>query len=300
MRSLRITQSVTNRESESVERYLREIKKYPVLSPDEELELVYQIKQGNRCALEKLTKSNLKFVVAVAKKYQHHGLSLADLISEGNIGLLKATEKFDESRGFKFISYAIWRIRQSILQALSEHARIIRLPTNKINSLKEITAAMAKLEQEYQRAPDLSEVAETLGIDLEEARNTFSLVKNELSLDTPNVQDADESPSLSETIACKKFAQPDKEANHSMNESRYDQLFSGLISEDAEIIKLYFGLDGREALNMREIGKLLKKSAERISQRKDRGLKVLEEQFKKYPHLQEVLKYRSGFIPSLS
>ena len=193
MRQLKITKSITNRESQSLEKYLQEIGKVDLLTPEEEVELAKRIKQGDQAALEKLTKANLRFVVSVAKQYQNQGLSLSDLINEGNLGLIKAAQRFDETRGFKFISYAVWWIRQSILQALAEQSRIVRLPLNKVGSLNKINKAFSELEQEYEREPSPEELADQLEISTEEVETTLGVAARHVSMDAPFVEGEDNS-----------------------------------------------------------------------------------------------------------
>ena len=193
MRQLKITKSITNRESQSLEKYLQEIGKVDLLTPEEEVELAKRIKQGDQAALERLTKANLRFVVSVAKQYQNQGLSLSDLINEGNLGLIKAAQRFDETRGFKFISYAVWWIRQSILQALAEQSRIVRLPLNKVGSLNKINKAFSELEQEYEREPSAEELAEMLEIPTEEVETTLGVAARHVSMDAPFVEGEDNS-----------------------------------------------------------------------------------------------------------
>src|SRR5215475_15854596 len=185
MRQLKISKQITNRESQSLDKYLQEIGKVDLLTPDEEVELAKRIKEGDQIALEKLTKANLRFVVSVAKQYQNQGLSLGDLINEGNLGLIKAAKRFDEKRGFKFISYAVWWIRQSILQALAEQSRIVRLPLNQVGSLNKITKALSKFEQENERRPSAEELAEILELDIEEVSSTLGIAARHVSVDTP-------------------------------------------------------------------------------------------------------------------
>ncbi|MGB0886334.1 MAG: sigma-70 family RNA polymerase sigma factor, partial [Chitinophagales bacterium] len=193
MRQLKITKSITNRESQSLEKYLQEIGKVDLLKPDDEVELAQRIRQGDQAALEKLTKANLRFVVSVSKQYQNQGLSLSDLINEGNLGLIKAAQRFDETRGFKFISYAVWWIRQSILQALAEQSRIVRLPLNKVGSLNKINKAFSKLEQEFEREPTPEELAELLELQTSEVETTLSVASRHVSMDAPFVNGEDNS-----------------------------------------------------------------------------------------------------------
>src|SRR6201982_1998192 len=212
MRQLKITKSITNRESQSLEKYLQEIGKVELISPEEEVKLAIRIKQGDQCALDKLTKANLRFVVSVAKQYQNQGLTLSDLINEGNLGLIKAATRFDETRGFKFISYAVWWIRQSILQALAEQSRIVRLPLNKIGSINKINKAFSQLEQQFEREPSAEELAEVLEMDLEEVSATLGISARHVSMDTPLAEGEDNT--LLDVLENPNAVKTDNELDH--------------------------------------------------------------------------------------
>src|SRR5205814_831794 len=240
MRQLKITKSITNRESQSLEKYLQEIGKVDLLTAEEEVDLAKKIKQGDERALEKLTKANLRFVVSVAKQYQNQGLSLSDLINEGNLGLIKAGQRFDETRGFKFISYAVWWIRQSILQALAEQSRIVRLPLNQVGSLNKISKAYSKLEQEFEREPSDEELAKILEIPTEKITDTMRVSGKHVSMDAPFVQGEDNS-----LIDVLENTDSPRADTHLMNESlqrEIDRSLSTLTEREREVIKLFFGI----------------------------------------------------------
>src|ERR1700755_1310815 len=241
MRQLKITKSITNRESQSLEKYLQEIGKVELISPEEEVKLAIRIKQGDQKALDKLTKANLRFVVSVAKQYQNQGLSLPDLINEGNLGLIKAAQRFDETRGFKFISYAVWWIRQSILQALAEQSRIVRLPLNKVGLSNKISKAYSQLEQEFEREPSPEELAELLEIGLEEVRTTLGVAARHVSMDAPFV-DGEEN-SLLDVLENPNSMKADMEVDHveSLREEIRRSLAT-LTERQRDVVSLYFGI----------------------------------------------------------
>ncbi len=271
MRQLKITKSITNRESASLEKYLQEIGKVDLISAEEEVELTKRIKQGDASALEKLTKANLRFVVSVAKQYQNQGLTLPDLINEGNVGLIKAAERFDETRGFKFISYAVWWIRQSVLQALAEQSRIVRLPLNKVGSLNRINKAFAQLEQEYEREPSPEELAALLNVELEEVQTTLGVAGRHISVDAPF--SAGEDGALIDVIE-----NPNAEAadiNVAYRESlrnEIDRSLSSLTEKQAEVLKLYFGIGEAHPMSLEDIGHKFDLTRERVRQIKDKAL----------------------------
>ena len=242
MRQLKITKQVTNRDSIAIDKYLHEISKYDLISLDEEIELSEKIKQGDDDALNKLVRANLRFVVSVAKQYQNQGMNLSDLISEGNLGLIKAAERFDASRGFKFISYAVWWIRQSILQALAEHSRIVRLPLNKQSSMNKINRAFYELEQKFEREPQIEEIAESLSISPEDVKRSLLNVNRVVSMDTPLKSSEDESNSLYDVLENKKIPKPDKKLMDDSLKREIERVLDTLNPREAEILKMYYGL----------------------------------------------------------
>ncbi len=274
MRQLKITKSITNRESQSLEKYLQEIGKVDLLTPEEEVELAKRIKQGDQQALEKLTKANLRFVVSVAKQYQNQGLSLSDLINEGNLGLIKAAQRFDETRGFKFISYAVWWIRQSILQALAEQSRIVRLPLNKVGSLNKINKAFSELEQEYEREPSAEELAEVLNIPTEEVETTLGVAARHVSMDAPFVDGEDNS--LLDVL--ENSTTPSTDAQLEYNESlrrEIERSLSTLTERQCDVIKLYFGIGVEHPMSLEDIGEKFGLTRERVRQIKDKAINKL-------------------------
>ncbi len=274
MRQLKITKSITNRESQSLEKYLQEIGKVDLLTPEEEVELAKRIKQGDQVALEKLTKANLRFVVSVAKQYQNQGLSLSDLINEGNLGLIKAAQRFDETRGFKFISYAVWWIRQSILQALAEQSRIVRLPLNKVGSLNKINKAFSELEQEYEREPSPEELAEMLDIPTEEVETTLGVAARHVSMDAPFVEGEDNS--LLDVL--ENNATPGTDETLEYRESlrrEIERSLSTLTDRQCDVIKLYFGIGVEHPMSLEDIGEKFGLTRERVRQIKDKAINKL-------------------------
>jgi len=254
--------------------YLKEIGETPLLTPEEEVELAKRIHKGDQEALEKLTKANLRFVVSVAKQYQNQGLSLADLINEGNIGLIKAAKRFDEKRGFKFISYAVWWIRQSILQALAEQSRIVRLPLNRVGTLHKIGKTASRLEQESGRAPSTSEIAQELDMDEEEISATLQISNTHLSLDRPFTEG--ESNSLKDVIEDEKSPAPDAEAMQESLKEEIERVLATLSEREAEVISLYFGINRERALTLEEIGEQFGLNRERVRQIKEKAIKRLQ------------------------
>ena len=274
MRQLKITKSITNRESQSLEKYLQEIGKVDLLTPEEEVELAKRIKSGDQAALEKLTKSNLRFVVSVAKQYQNQGLSLSDLINEGNLGLIKAAQRFDETRGFKFISYAVWWIRQSILQALAEQSRIVRLPLNKVGSLNKINKAFSELEQEYEREPSAEELADLLEIPTEEVETTLGVAARHVSMDAPFVEGEDNSV----LDVLENTATPGTDARLEYMESlrtEIERSLSTLTDRQCDVIKFYFGIGVEHPLSLEDIGDKFGLTRERVRQIKDKAINKL-------------------------
>lgn len=274
MRQLKISKSITNRESQSIEKYLQEIGKEDLLTPEEEVELARRIRQGDQAALEKLTRANLRFVVSVAKQYQNNSLSLNDLINEGNLGLVKAAQKFDETRGFKFISYAVWWIRQSIIQALAEHSRMVRLPLNKVGSLTKINKAFSELEQKYQREPTPEEVATLLGITVEEVEATLGISARHVSMDAPFQEG--ESNSLIDVL--ENMNADIADSNLEYKESlklETERTLASLTDREREVIKLFFGIGVEHPMTLEDIGDSLGITRERIRQIKDKAITKL-------------------------
>ncbi|SER13218.1 sigma-70 family RNA polymerase sigma factor [Neolewinella agarilytica] len=274
MRQLKITKSITNRESQSLEKYLQEIGKVDLLTPEEEVDLAKRIKQGDQIALEKLTKANLRFVVSVAKQYQNQGLSLSDLINEGNLGLIKAAQRFDETRGFKFISYAVWWIRQSILQALAEQSRIVRLPLNKVGSLNKINKAFSMLEQRYEREPSSEELADQLDIAAEEVETTLGVAARHVSMDAPFVEGEDNS--LLDVLA--NTATPGTDTALEYKESlrrEIDRSLGTLTERQCDVIKLYYGIGVEHPMSLEDIGEKFGLTRERVRQIKDKAINKL-------------------------
>ncbi len=274
MRQLKITKSITNRESQSLEKYLQEIGKVDLLTPEEEVTLAKEIKAGSQEALEKLTKANLRFVVSVAKQYQNQGLSLSDLINEGNLGLIKAAQRFDETRGFKFISYAVWWIRQSILQALAEQSRIVRLPLNKVGSLNKINRAFSELEQEYEREPSSDELAELLEIPSEEVETTLGVAARHVSMDAPFVDGEDNS--LLDILENTKTPGTDTKLEYAESlRKEIERSLNTLTERQCDVIKLYFGIGVEHPMSLEDIGEKFGLTRERVRQIKDKAINKL-------------------------
>ncbi len=274
MRQLKITKSITNRESQSLEKYLQEIGKVDLLTPEEEVELAKSIKLGDETALEKLTKANLRFVVSVAKQYQNQGLSLSDLINEGNLGLIKAAQRFDETRGFKFISYAVWWIRQSILQALAEQSRIVRLPLNKVGSLNKINKAFSELEQNYEREPSSDELAAQLDIPAEEVETTLGVAARHISMDAPFV--SGEENSLLDVLENGQTSNTDKGLAYTESlRLEIERSLSTLTDRQCDVIKLYFGIGIEHPMSLEDIGGRFSLTRERVRQIKDKAITKL-------------------------
>ncbi len=274
MRQLKITKSITNRESASLDKYLQEIGREDLISVDEEVELAARIRQGDRVALEKLTCSNLRFVVSVAKQYQNQGLSLPDLINEGNLGLIKAAEKFDETRGFKFISYAVWWIRQSILQALAEQSRIVRLPLNQVGSLNKINKAYQRFEQEHERKPSAEELAEELDIPVDKIADTLKMSGRHVSVDAPFVEGEDNC--LIDVMVNEDSPNADRGLISESLSREIDRALGQLTPREAEILKQFFGIGGPEK-TLEEIGIELGLTRERVRQIKEKAIKRLNQ-----------------------
>ncbi|MFH0758358.1 MAG: RNA polymerase sigma factor RpoD/SigA [Bacteroidota bacterium] len=272
MRQLKITKSITNRESASLDKYLQEIGKEELITVEEEVELAQRIKKGDRAALEKLTRANLRFVVSVAKQYQNQGLSLPDLINEGNLGLIKAAEKFDETRGFKFISYAVWWIRQSILQALAEQSRIVRLPLNQVGSLNKINKAFSKFEQEYERQPTPEELAEALDLPKEKVSDTLRVSGRHVSVDAPFVDGEDNS--LLDVLVNNDSPNADSNLISESLSREVDRALATLTERERDIIKLFFGISTQE-MTLEEIGEKFGLTRERVRQIKEKAIRRL-------------------------
>ena len=275
MRQLKITKSITNRESQSLEKYLQEIGKVELISPEDEALLARRIRQGDQRALDRLTRANLRFVVSVAKQYQNQGLSLPDLINEGNVGLIKAAQRFDETRGFKFISYAVWWIRQSILQALAEQSRIVRLPLNKVGLTNRINKAFSQLEQEYEREPSTEELADLLDIGMEEIAATLGISNRHVSMDSPladgeehTLIDVLENPNAESTSA-------ELEHNQSLK-TEIDRTLNTLTERQQDVIRYFFGIGVDHPMSLEDIGEKFKLTRERVRQIKDKAISKLK------------------------
>ncbi|MCM1031101.1 MAG: sigma-70 family RNA polymerase sigma factor [Oscillibacter sp.] len=272
MRQLKITKSITNRESASLDKYLQEIGKEDLITVEEEVELAQRIRKGDQRALEKLTRANLRFVVSVAKQYQNQGLSLPDLINEGNLGLIKAAEKFDETRGFKFISYAVWWIRQSILQALAEQSRIVRLPLNQVGSLNKINKAFSRFEQENERRPSPEELAETLDLPAEKVADTLRVSGRHISVDAPFVEGEDNS--LLDVLVNDDSPIADRTLINESLSTEVERALSTLTERERDIIKLFFGINTQE-MTLEEIGEKFGLTRERVRQIKEKAIRRL-------------------------
>ncbi len=274
MRQLKISKQVTNRDTASLDKYLQEIARVGLISAEEEVILAQRIKQGDKEALEKLTKANLRFVVSVSKQYQNQGLSLPDLINEGNLGLIKAAQRFDETRGFKFISYAVWWIRQSILQALAEQSRIVRLPLNKIGTINKINKAFSQLEQELEREPNAQEIADLLGLPVEEVKESLKNSSRHISMDAPLIQG--EESDMYEVLGNDEADMPESNLLRDSLKSEIERTISTLSEREAEVIRYYFGLNGLQPHTLEEIGEKLDLTRERARQIKEKALRRLK------------------------
>ena len=274
MRQLKITKQVTNREAASLDKYLQEIGRIELLTAEEEVNLARLVKQGDYHALDKLIRANLRFVVSVSKQYQNQGLTLPDLINEGNIGLIKAAKRFDETKGFKFISYAVWWIRQSILQALAEQARIVRLPLNKIGSINKINQAFIKLEQEFERVPTFEEISKEIGITLSDVKQIINNTSHHVSMDAPLANDSENN--LYDILLSKDTLSPEKSLLKESLNKEIKRILSTLSKREAEIIRLYYGLEDNKPLTLEEIGEKFDLTRERVRQIKGKIIKVLK------------------------
>jgi len=274
MRQLKITKQVTNRETASLDKYLQEIGKVDLITAEEEVELAQKIKAGDQIALEKLTKANLRFVVSVAKQYQNQGLTLPDLINEGNLGLIKAAQRFDETRGFKFISYAVWWIRQSILQALAEQSRIVRLPLNKIGSINKINKTYAFLEQAHERAPYAEEIAKELDMTINDVKESLKNSGRHVSMDAPLVEGEDSN--LYDVLNSGESPNPDKTLLHESLRTEIERALETLTPREADVVRLYFGLGNQHAMTLEEIGETFDLTRERVRQIKEKAIRRLK------------------------
>jgi RNA polymerase primary sigma factor len=276
MRQLKITKQVTNRETASLDKYLQEIGRVDLITAEEEVELARKIKAGDQVALEKLTKANLRFVVSVSKQYQNQGLSLPDLINEGNLGLIKAAQRFDETRGFKFISYAVWWIRQSILQALAEQSRIVRLPLNKIVSINKINKAFARLEQEFERPPTAVELAESLDMTLDEVKQSLKNAGRHVSMDAPLKEGDESSSTMYDVLRLGDSPSPDDDLMTESLRKEIERSLRTLTPREADVIRLYFGLNGEHPMTLEEIGERFDLTRERVRQIKEKAIRRLK------------------------
>ena len=274
MRQLKITKQVTNRETASLDKYLQEIGKVDLITAEEEVELAQRIKAGDQIALEKLTNANLRFVVSVAKQYQNQGLTLPDLINEGNLGLIKAAQRFDETRGFKFISYAVWWIRQSILQALAEQSRIVRLPLNKIGSINKINKTYAFLEQAHERAPSAEEIAKELDMTINDVKESLKNSGRHVSMDAPLVEGEDSN--LYDVLNSGESPNPDKTLLHESLRTEIERALETLTPREADVVRLYFGLGNQHAMTLEEIGETFDLTRERVRQIKEKAIRRLK------------------------
>ena len=274
MRQLKITKQVTNRETASLDKYLQEIGKVDLITADEEVELAQRIKAGDQIALEKLTKANLRFVVSVAKQYQNQGLTLPDLINEGNLGLIKAAQRFDETRGFKFISYAVWWIRQSILQALAEQSRIVRLPLNKIGSINKINKMFAYLEQAHERPPSAEEIAKELDMTINDVKESMKNSGRHVSMDAPLVEGEDSN--LYDVLRSGESPNPYRSLLHESLRTEIERALETLTPREADVVRLYFGLGDQHPMTLEEIGETFDLTRERVRQIKEKAIRRLK------------------------
>jgi RNA polymerase primary sigma factor len=274
MRQLKITKQVTNRETASLDKYLQEIGKVDLITADMEVELAQRIRAGDQIALEKLTKANLRFVVSVAKQYQNQGLTLPDLINEGNLGLIKAAKRFDETRGFKFISYAVWWIRQSILQASAENSRVVRLPLNKIGSINKINKAFARLEQENERPPSAEEIAKELDMTISDVKESMKISGRHVSMDAPLIEG--ENSNLYDVLNSGESPNPDKNLLHESLKIEILRALETLTPREADVLKLYFGLGDAHPMTLEEIGETFDLTRERVRQVKEKAIRRLK------------------------
>lgn len=273
---MKITKQITQRESQSLDRYFQEIGKVELLTPDEEVDLAARIRNGDQIALQKLVKANLRFVVSVAKQYQNQGLSLGDLINEGNLGLIKAAKKFDETKGFKFISYAVWWIRQSILQAIGEHSRMVRLPLNRVGALSKIAKVYNELEQVYERQPTVEELAHELEMDVNEVSYALEISGRHVSMDAPFSEGDDNGNNLLDVLHNHENPEPDLTLMKESLKKDIDDVLSTLTEREATVIRYYFGLDTEYSLTLEELGEKLNLTRERVRQIKEKAVRRLK------------------------
>jgi RNA polymerase primary sigma factor len=276
MRQLKITKQVTNRETASLDKYLQEIGRVELITAEEEVELAIKIKNGDQNALEKLTKANLRFVVSVSKQYQNQGLSLPDLINEGNLGLIKAGQRFDETRGFKFISYAVWWIRQSILQALAEQSRIVRLPLNKIGSINKINKVISKLEQDFGREPSVEEIANILEVKESDIKEAMKIKGRHVSMDAPLTSGEESSGSMYDLLESDDKTNPDEGLLNESLRKEIERSLQTLTPREASVVRMYFGLGEEHAKTLEEIGEIFDLTRERVRQIKEKAIRRLK------------------------
>ena len=273
MRQLKITKQITNRESKSLDKYLQDISKIDLITAQEEVELAQRIRSGDQAALEKLTRANLRFVISVAKQYQNQGLTLPDLINEGNVGLVKAAKRFDETRGFKFISYAVWWIRQSILQALAEQSRVVRLPLNKIGSINKIKKTFSYLEQEHERPPSAEEIAKALDMTVTEVKQSLRNTGRHISMDAPLKEG--ETSNLYDVLKAGDSPKPDKGLMHQSLYLEINRVLNTLSQREADVVRLYYGIGGQQSMTLEEIGNTFDLTRERVRQIREKAIKKL-------------------------
>ena len=278
MRQLKIAKQVTNRESKSLDKYLQDISKIDLITAEEEVELAQKIKKGDQRALEKLVNANLRFVVSVAKQYQNQGLTLPDLINEGNFGLVKAAKRFDETRGFKFISYAVWWIRQSILQALAEQSRVVRLPLNKIGSINKINKTFSYLEQAHERPPSAEEIAEELGLSVSEVKQSLKNAGKHISMDAPFAEGEDSN--LYDVISASETPMPDTELVKESIREEIGRVLDTLSEREADVVKLYYGIGQSSTMTLDEIGNTFDLTRERVRQIREKAIRKLRKSAK--------------------
>lgn len=276
MRQLKITKQITNRDTASLEKYLHEISREGLITAEEEVELAKKIKAGDVAALDKMVRSNLRFVVSVSKQYQNQGLSLPDLINEGNLGLIKAAQRFDETRGFKFISYAVWWIRQSILQALAEQARIVRLPLNKIGAINKVNKAFSRLEQAYEREPTHDEIADQLGVLPDEIKDSMRNTGKHISMDAPLLSSEEDAGNMYEVLSNDDGPKPDTSLLNESLRKEIERALGTLSNREADVLRLYFGLHTGPAMTLEEIGERFALTRERVRQIKEKAIRRLK------------------------